>query len=242
MTPPTPKDEEWRPVVGFEQKYEVSSIGRVRSIARFKRKSRELYRIEPNMLTPTKNKGYPCVVLTGITGSRTAKVHHLVLEAFVGPRPEGMITRHLNGVRDDNRVENLAWGTFQENSDDMRQHGTKCLGRAVPGAKLNEEAVRDILTGRLSVLKFAALYGVNPTTVDKVRQGLNWRHALPPESPLVLSPRRGTQCNPKLTEAQVREVLQSTERNSVIARRLGVSKDAIERIRARTAWKHVEAA
>jgi hypothetical protein len=241
MTAPTPK-EEWRAVVGFEGKYEVSSIGRVRSIARFKRKSRELYLIEPNILTPTMNNGYYNVVLNGVNGKRSAKVHQLVLEAFVGPRPDGMITRHLNGVRDDNRVENLAWGTFKENSDDMRRHGTMCLGRAVPGAKLSEEAVMDILTGRLSVLKFAEFYGVHPSTVDRIRQGLRWRHALPPESPQSLSPRRGKQFNPKLTEDQVREVLRSSERNSVIARRLGVSKDAIERIRARKAWRHVEAA
>lgn len=53
-----------------------------------------------------------------------AWVHRLVLEAFVGPCPPGMETRHLNGNPKDNRLENLAWGSATENAQDTKDHGS----------------------------------------------------------------------------------------------------------------------
>jgi hypothetical protein len=69
-------------------------------------------------------KGYKYVNLTPAGGGKykTFRVHRLVLEAFVGPCPEGMETRHLNGVRDDCRLNNLAWGTPDENRADIIAH------------------------------------------------------------------------------------------------------------------------
>lgn len=55
---------------------------------------------------------------------RQFKLHHLVLMAFVGPRPEGMECRHLNGIPYDNRLSNLVWGTRRENCGDAMKHGT----------------------------------------------------------------------------------------------------------------------
>ena len=51
-------------------------------------------------------------------------VHHLVLLAFVGPKPGGMVTRHLNGDPGDNRLTNLVYGTQSENMYDKVAHGT----------------------------------------------------------------------------------------------------------------------
>lgn len=70
------------------------------------------------------DKGYPSVNLTKESGTpyKTFRVHRLVLLAFVGPCPEGMECRHLNGVRADCRLENLAWGTRDENVEDRRRH------------------------------------------------------------------------------------------------------------------------
>ncbi len=53
------------------------------------------------------------------------KVHSLVLRAFVGPRPKGMQIRHINGIKSDNRLENLAYGTAKENAADRKIHGTE---------------------------------------------------------------------------------------------------------------------
>lgn len=70
------------------------------------------------------SRGYLRVNLTPLDSKRprTFRVHRLILEAFVGPCPEGMECRHLNGDKADNRLANLSWGTRQENMDDKRKH------------------------------------------------------------------------------------------------------------------------
>lgn len=62
------------------------------------------------------------------TKNKQLNVHTAVLLAFVGPKPNGMECRHLNGNCLDNRLENLCWGTHQENMQDQIRHGTAaCL-------------------------------------------------------------------------------------------------------------------
>lgn len=118
---PTPvREEEWKPVVGHEGAYEVSNLGRVRSLDRvITTRAGVKKRRKGQLLRPIKQKrGYISVQIQG-----TKLVHRLVLEAFVGPCPEGMETCHRNGVKTDNRVENLYWGTSSENNDDIVRHG-----------------------------------------------------------------------------------------------------------------------
>lgn len=106
-------EEQWRPVVGFAG-YEVSSEGWVRSFVRS----------TPRVMAATPSgDGHLRVHIGGRSGSNRL-IHQLVLEAFVGPRPLGYVTRHLNGDPTDNRVENLAWGTQSENNYDAVRHGT----------------------------------------------------------------------------------------------------------------------
>lgn len=124
MCPETP--EVWKPVVGFEDAYEVSSQGRVRSIDRVmttKNGIRLRFRgvMRKPVITPG---GYPAVGM-GAPNYMPRTVHVLVCEAFHGPKPKpGMVVRHLNGVSTDNRPENLAWGTHSENNFDLVRHGT----------------------------------------------------------------------------------------------------------------------
>lgn len=115
--------ERWRQVVGYEGIYEVSNFGRVRSVARADARG---HRLDGQMLTLRPHpRGYLQTTLTREGHCRTTKVHHLVLEAFVGPRPAGAECRHRNGKRDDNRAANLLWGTSKENAADRIEHGTQ---------------------------------------------------------------------------------------------------------------------
>ena len=99
-------------------------------------------------LTPGKN-GYVQVSIPASSGSKRRikrYLHDLVLTAFVGPRPPGAITRHLNDVRTDNRVENLRWGTASENQQDIIRNGnrprkTVCnYGHPLKGANLRTDS------------------------------------------------------------------------------------------------------
>lgn len=105
--------EEWRPVVGYEGFYEVSNLGQIRSLSRIvncaigaKRKTRG------RVLRQSMAKvGYFCVNLSKNNRTRVHYVHALVLEAFVGPRPEkGYEGRRDDGDRSNNSACNLWWG------------------------------------------------------------------------------------------------------------------------------------
>lgn len=103
--------ETWKPVPGYEGRYEVSDQGRVWSVRLYK------------MLRPgPSNYGHLSVSLGW--PQRTHMVHILVLTAFVGPRPKGMECRHLDGDPKNNKVENLKWGTRRENILEAVWHGT----------------------------------------------------------------------------------------------------------------------
>lgn len=112
--------EEWRPVVGYEGRYEVSNDGRVRSFAR-SRYGREL--------APFDVHGYRRIRLRGADGRVVqVGVHRLVLMAF-DRRPVGEEqARHLNDNKADNRIENLAWGSQADNWGDRKRNGINPFG------------------------------------------------------------------------------------------------------------------
>ncbi len=104
-------EETWRTIPSYP-KYEASNLGRVRG--------------GRGVLRPSnRNGGYSQVVLSLGTKAtrRSRKVHHLVLEAFVCPRPSGLVGRHLNDDNTDNRLQNLQWGTQKENAEDRKRNG-----------------------------------------------------------------------------------------------------------------------
>lgn len=115
--------EHWMPVPGFEDLYSVSSMGRVFSHERVYPSG---WRRGPRLLRLSLAKtGYLKVDLNDGDGRRsTQQVHRLVARAFLGEPAAGQMVRHLNGVRTDSRLSNLAWGTASENAYDAVGHGT----------------------------------------------------------------------------------------------------------------------
>lgn len=116
--------EEWRVIPGYSD-YEVSDLGRVRSYRdRWGRLEVPKMRALKKWSSPASLTTYRRVRIVSDEGVwRYRQVHLLVLEAFVGPRPDGMVTRHLNGDGSDNRLANLRYGTPKENGADRIKHG-----------------------------------------------------------------------------------------------------------------------
>lgn len=132
------------------------------------------------VLKPLKDKdGYMHFGLCRDKKVHRRSAHRLVLEAFVGPRPAGQECRHLNGIRDDNRLANICWGTVVENKADMVVHGTAFRGEHHPQAKLSEAQVLGIRAMRADGYTRAAIaarYGTNKGNVKNILQRRTWKH------------------------------------------------------------------
>jgi hypothetical protein len=123
-------------------------------------------------------EGYRAVHLRNALGkSRRTHIHRLVAEAFVGPAPfPNACVRHLDGNTRNNLPANLAWGTYQENEDDKRQHGT--WNRRVSNAKLSPETMRIARQRRKegkNNLEIAREIGVTRSTISRFLGGRTWK-------------------------------------------------------------------
>jgi len=109
-------------------------------------------------------------------------VHRLVLQEFVGPCPDGMECRHLDGDPQNNRLGNLAWGTHQENMDDKKRHGThgtQPRGESHYASTLSESDVLEIFSRpkiKGVCQSLAQEFGVSRHTVRGIRNGRVWSH------------------------------------------------------------------
>lgn len=154
--------ERWLPVVGWEGIYEVSDHGRIRSLTRKDSTGRTR---RGRVLRPdTYRGGYLRVSLALGGGVTRRSVHHLVLEAFFGPCPDGMEGCHNNGVPNENRLSNLRWDTHPANVADSIRQGTNrntrkthCpRGHALVEPNLTAYSLR---VGRRSCLACARAHG-----------------------------------------------------------------------------------
>jgi hypothetical protein len=175
-------EETWKPVVGYEG-YEVSDQGNVRSW-RIKGNTKKPV-TTPRLLKAWKHghgRKYCAVKLSKDNKGHTISVHRIVLEAFVGPMPEGQECRHLNGNPEDNRLENLAYGTHLENMDDLRRHGTHARLHGVEHgcAKLTEQDVLEIRAlyadKKYNQYELASMYGIDQTNVSLIVRRKKWKH------------------------------------------------------------------
>lgn len=124
------ESERWLPVVGSEGLYEVSDLGRVRSLTRLMRLRNGRTRLVQGRILSATGSPYPMVHLALVdadgfpAGRRSVRVHTLVMIAFVGPIPDGQEVRHRNGKYQDPRLVNLRYGTRSDNVRDAVEHGT----------------------------------------------------------------------------------------------------------------------
>ena len=173
--------EYWRPVVGWEGLYEVSSLGRVRSEERVVEclfNGTLGKRTFPSRVLSqhVNQSGYKTVRLYRQGHGRTYQVHSLVAEAFIGPRPAGNDVRHGPQGRLVNTPENLCYGTRAENLRDRDRDGTHQRGHKGPGAKLTLKQAKTIkqLKGIEPSQVVADRYGVSYSTVCMIWRGVTW--------------------------------------------------------------------
>jgi hypothetical protein len=156
--------ERWVTAVNTGGIYEVSDQGRVRRT------------MSGRVLRPRVRSGYTRAALGLPEGRRDVSVHHLVLESFVGPRPDGTECNHKNGVKTDNRPENLEWVSRVDNIrhgwDTGLYHASK--GERNGRSKLTWDEARAIRVSTGRVRDVGRQYGVSGYVVSQIRRGLLW--------------------------------------------------------------------
>lgn len=166
--------EVWRDIVGFENWYQVSNLGRVRNL-RYRSGKKLLFRSEPRILKPSKNEGYWRVSL----GGKCYLVHTLVLRAFVGPAPKGYEAAHLDGDRANARLNNLKWVTRKENHAHKWIHGTQQAGEQGTAAKLTTNDVlqiRELRSQGAKLMELAIRFGVSEVGISQIVNRKTWKH------------------------------------------------------------------
>lgn len=162
--------ETWKPVVGFEGRYDASDHGRIR---------RSFDAPTANNTLPGQVRspwldaaGYPSVCLT--IGKRfriSTNVHTLIMQSFVGPRPDGHHVDHIDRNKGNNKLCNLRYWPISDN--------TSSPGEANAQAKLTEDGVRMIhlrITQGFSCTRIGAEFRVSRSLISLIGRGKIWGH------------------------------------------------------------------
>ena len=160
--------EIWK-AIGEAPAYEVSNLGNVRRVVPDK-----LGRMGPPMLaTPLNDKGYRHLNLHFGGRQHLRRVHHLVCEAFHGPRPSlKHQVRHLDGNKTNNNAENLAWGTNGQNSlDTVANGGGAQILRGTKRPRYSIDIIKDIKFSRKSQPQLVREHGVSKGLIHRIRHG-----------------------------------------------------------------------
>jgi len=174
----TSRNEKWKFIPGWESFYEVSNFGVIRSVDRIVHKNNGTqanYRGKVRSATNDQD-GYLGVLLSA-PGTKKVfmRVHHAVLLAFCSARPVGCECRHLDGNNKNNCLENLRWGTPEENNSDRIQQATVAYGERHGKCKLLDKDIEFIVSSTIETKDLACKYGVARTTITKIRNGTGRR-------------------------------------------------------------------
>lgn len=176
----TDQIEEWRDIEESFGIYQVSNLGRVKSLKRTCMTYQGPRTVPEKILKQILNRGYPQVALTINGKIYSRRVHRLLSIAFI-PNPENKPTiNHKNGITTDMSLDNLEWATFGENNMHACKTGLKVApkGEKSGASKLTEKEAKEIKYGHFdkSYPKIGLIYGIKAPTVCNIRKGKIWKH------------------------------------------------------------------
>lgn len=165
--------EVWKDIIGYKGLYQVSNSGKVKSLHRRRRNKHSTAIVYERLLKiHISARGYIRARLCKNNAYTNFSVHRLVAIAFI-PNPENKpCVNHINGIKTDNRIENLEWVTLSENAQHAIKNGLKMSrkGSDNPMAKLTNEQVLEIrkIGKSKTQEELGLIYGVDRRTIGKV--------------------------------------------------------------------------
>ena len=174
-------NEEWRDCVGYEGSYQVSNLGRVRSLDRRVNAVGSRTKImRGKLLKPRYCKnGYYYVCLYGVGIQKNITVHSLVANAFLGGRPNGLDVNHIDGDKSNNSCANLEYSSRSQNIRHALGTGL-CHSRIADNHHASKLSSKDIpvIRHRLAIghsqLSIARDYGVCQSAIGDISRGVTW--------------------------------------------------------------------
>lgn len=166
--------EVFKSVVGYEGLYEVSNLGRVKSLVPHNRRQFDFLKQSDSGKANT-----ICLFKEG--KKKTINVHRLVLEAFIGTRPKGLECCHNDGNYKNNHIDNLRWDTHLSNTRDTINHGKfVCTqGERHGMSKLNNEdvlSIKNAIAAGYSDTQISKMYSITRRHANSIRNGKLWNH------------------------------------------------------------------
>ncbi len=168
--------EKWGWVIGMESKYEISTLGRVRSYMKIGGNHTGRNKMPRQIKPCMDSRGYYNFTVVVEGKKKTLNIHIEEAKSFI-PNPNNYkIVRHLNDIKADNSLHNLAWGTATDNRNDGILNGKHFHqeGKSAAKSKLTESEVTEIFSSTDNNCAIGRRYGVTESTISKIKLGRTW--------------------------------------------------------------------
>lgn len=170
----------WKDISGYEGIYKISSCGKVKSLDRELIDSIGRKKFFPGkLLNPIKNEGGYLYVKLSKNGKRKhSYVHRLVAINFLGDHSDDLVVNHIDGIKENNSLNNLEWVTHQENEEHAVKNGLNIHGGAHHESKLNKDKVIYIRKHKKNKTfkELAKELGVTQNAIFSAYHGITWKH------------------------------------------------------------------